>query len=64
MLPERNTVDFTCNIYGDKLVDFSIDSNMCVLNGRNFIRNVYTSVSIKRFVVVDYCIVAHNDIPF
>jgi hypothetical protein len=61
-LPDRNIVDFSCNAYGDKLLDFLIDSNMCLLNGRNYIKNDFTSISAKGCAVVDYCIVAHDSL--
>jgi len=59
-IPSRDVVDFTTNAYGDRLVDFLIDTNMCILNGRNYVNNDYTSVSVKGSAVVDYCIV-HQD---
>ena len=46
----------------DKLIDFLIDSNMCVLNGLNFVKNDFTPVSIKGCAVVDYCIIHHDNI--
>ena len=57
---DRNVVDFSTNMYGDKLLTFLIDSNMCVLNGRNYTHNDFTSISVKGSSVVDYCIV-HQD---
>ena len=32
---------------------------MCILNGRNCIKNDFTSVSVKGLSVVDYCLVRH-----
>lgn len=61
-LPERNIVDFTSNAYGDKLLDFLVDSNMCILNCRNCVNNDYTSISTKGVAVVDYCIVPHDNL--
>jgi hypothetical protein len=56
---ERNAIiiDFTNNLNGEKLLDFLIDSNTCVLNGRNFVKNDFTSVSVKGCSVVDWCII-------
>ena len=38
-IPNRHVVDFKSNSYGDHLIQFLIDSNMCMLNGRNCIHN-------------------------
>ena len=35
-------IDFTLNAYGKLLCDFLIDSNCCILNGRNNSVNNYT----------------------
>ena len=59
-LPERNVVDFTVNAYGDLLIDFFINTNLCILNGRKYTSNDFTSVSTKGRSVVDYCIVPHE----
>jgi hypothetical protein len=60
VIPEREVIDFTSNMYGDKLIQFLIDSSMFVLNGRNTIQNDYTSISTKGCAVVDYCIVSQE----
>jgi hypothetical protein len=39
-LPNREIIDFISNTYGDDLIDFLIDCNMCVLNGRNCIKMI------------------------
>lgn len=54
---ERNVADFKTNYFGNVLLEFLINSNLCLLNGRNFVHNDYTSVSAKGSSVVDYCIV-------
>ena len=35
---------------------------MCMLNGRNFINNDFTSISTKGCSVVDYCLVSHDNL--
>ena len=52
---ERDTVDFTLNKYGEVFCDFLIDSNCCILNGRNFISNNFTYTGPNGSSVVDYC---------
>ena len=37
-----------------------INSNFCILNGRNDINNDFTSISVKGSAVVDYCLVSHE----
>jgi len=56
IIQSRDVVDFTTNAYGDRLIDFLIYTNMCILNGRHYVNNDYTSVSVKGSAVVDYCI--------
>ena len=36
---------------------------MCILNGRNFLKNDFTSVSVKGSSVVDNCLVSHESLP-
>ena len=55
-------IDFTSNMYGNLLLDFLINSNMCMLNGWKCINNDFTSVSTKGLAVVDYCFVSHDDL--
>lgn len=52
-VPRRNVVDFKTNLYGEILIDFLIDTNLCILNGRNCLSNDFTSVSVKGLSVVD-----------
>ena len=59
-LQERNVIDFKTNFYGELLIDFLVNTNMCMLNGRNFECNDYTSISVKGLAVVDYCLVSHD----
>lgn len=42
------------------LIDFLINLNLCILNGRNYVNNDYTSVSVKGKAAVDYCIVPYD----
>ena len=60
-LSDREVVDFQVNKYGHILLDFLMNSNFCILNGRNSIKNDFTSVSTKGSSVVDYCFVSHSD---
>lgn len=60
-IPLRDTVDFLKNTYDDLMIDFLINSNCIMLNGRNDCSNDYfTSVSTKGLAVVDYAIVSHE----
>ena len=61
-IQDRNVVDFSSNKFGELLCDFLIDSNCCMLNGRNIISNDYTCIKSQGTSVVDYCLVAHEDI--
>ena len=61
-IEHRNVVDFKTNLYGEILNEYLINSNMCILNGRNFIKNDFTSVSVKGYAVVDYCLVNHENL--
>ena len=60
VLPERNTVDFTVNYYGELFIYFVINTHLCILNGRNSDRNDFTSISVKGCSVVDYCITPYD----
>ena len=44
------------------MTDFLINANMCILNGRNFISNDFTSISSKGCSVVDYCLVSYDQL--
>ena len=56
----RDVVDFKTNFYGEVLIEFLINTNMFILNDRNYLRNDFTSVSMKGLSVVDYCLVSHD----
>ncbi|CAC5400384.1 unnamed protein product [Mytilus coruscus] len=62
-IPSREVIDKTENHYGDLFMDFLVDSNFCVLNGRIGNENNYTCVSKKGKSVVDYVVVPHESIP-
>ena len=59
-LPEKNVIDFSKNSYGEYLCKFLIDSNCCILNGRQCINNDFTFVSTRGSSVVDYSIVPYE----
>ena len=59
-IEHRDVVDQKTNYYGEILIEFLINTNMCILNGRNCIKNDFTSVSVKGLSVVDYCLVRHD----
>ncbi|KAK6191131.1 hypothetical protein SNE40_002872 [Patella caerulea] len=61
-VPSRSCVDSTVNHYGDLLLDFLIDNNMCMLNGRVGAENDFTCISIKGKSVVDYVFVPHEQL--
>lgn len=55
----RDIVDPILNQYGELLCDLMLSANMCMLNGRNFIHNDFTS---KDASVVDYVLVPHEQL--
>ena len=57
----RQVIDTTANKYGDFLLDFLIDCNLCIVNGRKG-RNDFTHVSHRGCSVVDYVIVPHEQL--
>ena len=64
VLPERNTVDFTVNSYGELFIVFLINTNLCILNGRTSVRNEFTSISVKGCSVVDYFITPYDSLNY
>ena len=60
LIGHRDVVDRKTNFYGEVLIDYFINTNMCILNGRNCINNDFTSISTKGLSVVDYCLVSHE----
>lgn len=59
-IKDRNVVDYKCNKYGELLCDFLINTNCCILNGRNYKNNDYTFVNTQGMSVVDYCLVPYE----
>ncbi len=59
-VPPRCTLDFVINSYGERFIEFLINSNTCMLNGRNATNNDFTSVSAKGSAVVDYCVASYD----
>ena len=62
ILPERNVVDFHVNKEGERLCDFLIDTDCCILNGRNCAKNDYTFIGSQGSSVVDYCFVPYESL--
>ena len=62
-IPVRQVIDTTSNKHGDHLLDFLIDCNMCVVNGRLGL-NDSTHVSHRECStsVVNYVIVTHEQL--
>ena len=44
-LPPRDIVDWKTNKYGELFSEFLIGANYCILNGRNYVSNDFTSIS-------------------
>ena len=63
-IPERQVIDFTANKHGELLCEFLINSNCCMLNGRNpeSSANEFTCIRSQGSSVVDYCLVPHEDL--
>ena len=59
-IPDRDVIDFTINKEGERLCDFLIDSNCCIMNGRNCLENNFTFVGTQGASVVDYCIMPYE----
>ena len=62
--PERKVIDFTANKHRELLCEFLINSNCCMLNGRNpeSSANEFTCKRSQGSSVVDYCLVPHEDL--
>ena len=61
-IPGRKVMDLIENEHGDLLVDFLINNNMCMLNGRKGNGGEFTCVSTKGKSMVDYVCVAHEQL--
>ena len=60
-IPVRDVIDATSNKHGDHLLEFLIDCNLCIVNGRVGL-NDFTHVSHRGCSVVDYVIVPHEQL--
>lgn len=58
----RELIDVTENHYGNILVDFLVDSNFCMVNGRVGNNDNFTCVSKKGRSVVDYVLIPHENL--
>ena len=61
-LPERHVVDFSLNAYSDIFIDFLINVNCCIVNGRNSVADDFTFVSTRGCSVVDYCLTPYESL--
>lgn len=50
------------NEYGSVFIDFLLNSNYCVPNGRNYIENGYTCIRPQGCSAVDFCCISHVDL--
>ena len=62
ILSDRNVIDFKCNRYGELFIEFLINVNFCMLNGRNYDKNDFTCFTSQGQSVVDYCLVGYENI--
>ncbi|XP_046584407.1 uncharacterized protein LOC124291463 [Haliotis rubra] len=63
LVPTRDVIDNTVNLYGELLIDFLVGINFCMLNGRYETGNNFTYISPQGRSVVDYVLVPHEQIP-
>ena len=62
-LPERSPIDLEKNNHGENLIEFLLESRMCILNGRYDPHyDDYTFLSTRGKSVVDYIITCHENI--
>ena len=54
----REVIDGKLNSYGQLLIEFLIDCNLCMINGRN-VENDFTNINGNRKSVVENIIVPH-----
>ena len=47
-------------LYSDIFIDFLINVNCCIVNGRNSIQDDFTFVSPRGSSMVDYCLVPYE----
>ena len=61
-IPARNVVDYTRNSHGQCLIDFLLESKLCIANGRVQGSDNFTCISTKGKSVVDYFLVNHSSL--
>ena len=59
-IPDQNVIDYTINKEGERFCEFLIDSNCCMMNGRNCQNNDFTFISTSGSSVIDYCVVPYE----
>ena len=59
-IPDRNVIDYTINKEGERFCEFLIDSNCCMMNGRNCQNNDFTFISTSGSSVIDYCVAPYE----
>lgn len=59
-LPKRCPLDTDTNKFGDHLLDFLQDTNLCIVNGRFPLNDNFTFVSTRGRSVVDYILTPSN----
>ena len=57
-----NVIDYKVSPYCHIFIDFLINANLCILNGRNLKHNDFTSISPRGCAVVDYCLVPYEQL--
>ncbi|XP_063415945.1 uncharacterized protein LOC134697591 [Mytilus trossulus] len=57
----REVIDYSSNTNGDLLIDFLVDCNLCMLNGRKG-KQDFTCISKRGKSVVDFIITTHENI--
>ena len=62
--PPRSSLDTVDEEYGDMFIEFLVDCNMCMLNGRVGQQNDFTFVSTRGKSVVDYVCLPHEQLSF
>ena len=60
-VPLRAIIDEYSNNLGDQLIEFLVDCNLCMLNGRKGSHD-FTNISCKGKSVVDYVIIPHEQL--
>ncbi|VDI50696.1 Hypothetical predicted protein [Mytilus galloprovincialis] len=60
-IPSRETIDQGSNANGDLLIDFLVDCNICMINGRKG-KQDFTCISKRGKSVVDYIFTTHENL--